>query len=107
MVEIYETKAKQAAAERKIVASLFPENVRDRLIQGAQAQDEEQTKRLTSLQAFRNTPSRPVDQHTSEGLFGSKPIADFHPETTIMFADLVGFSKYYKSWWHHSLPDKS
>jgi len=92
MVEIYETKAKQAAAERKIVASLFPENVRDRLIQGAQAQDEEQNKRLTSLQAFRNTPSRPVDQHTSEGLFGSKPIADFHPETTIMFADLVGFT---------------
>lgn len=106
MVEIYETKAKQAAAERAIVANLFPENVRDRLIQGAQAQNEEENNRLTRLQTFRNTdkkPSRTVDQHSSEGLFGSKPIADFHPETTIMFADLVGFSKYWKSWWQHSL----
>ena len=102
MVEIYETKAKQAAAERSIVASLFPENVRDRLIEGAQAQNEEENNKLT----FRNTdkkPSTSVDQHSSEGLFGSKPIADFHPEATLMFADLVGFSKYWKTWWHHSL----
>lgn len=95
MIEIYETKAKQAAAERAIVASLFPENVRDRLIEGAQAQNEEENDRLTRLQTFRNTvkkPSRSVDQHSSEGLFGSKPIADFHPEATLMFADLVGFT---------------
>lgn len=102
MVEIYETKAKQAAAEQTIVASLFPENVRDRLIQGAQAQNEEEKNRLT----FRNTnkkssgswledskdTARSIDQHSSEGLFGSKPIADFHPEATLMFADLVGFT---------------
>ena len=104
MTEIYLTKAKQAAAERAIVASLFPENVRDRLIQGAQAQNEEESNRLN----FRNTsiskkPSNLVDQHSSEGLFGSKPIADFHPEATLMFADLVGFSKYLKPWWHCSL----
>ena len=29
---------------------------------------------------------------TSEDIFGSKPIADLHPYTTIMFADLVGFT---------------
>ena len=37
--------------------------------------------------------SRRLDDFlTSEGVFGSKAIADFFPYTTIMFCDLVGFS---------------
>ncbi len=71
----------EARAERAIVQSLFPSNVRDRLIEDAERKNEFPLKKPAS-----------TDLHTSEGIFGSKPIADFFPEVTIMFADISGFT---------------
>jgi hypothetical protein len=54
-----------------LVSSMFPENVRDRLMEDA-LQDGGQT--------------------SGGGVFKTRPIADFFPESTIMFADISGFT---------------
>lgn len=93
VVDIYKAKA-EAEAERTIVANLFPENVRERLLRGAEAQNA-MNKEKARMKPFGRVPeiaSAVNDPLTSEGLFGSKPIADFHPEATLMFADLKGFT---------------
>jgi hypothetical protein len=91
VVDIYRAKI-QAEAERAIVANLFPENVRKRLLQGAEAKNAALKERAQNKKLGIAPESRKYDNLTSEGLFGSKPIADFHPEATLMFADLVGFT---------------
>jgi hypothetical protein len=83
-----------------IVASLFPENVRDRLLQDInnddkKGKDDQESKRgswADPSNAFAATGKRRRDEITSEHIFGSKPIADLFPSTTIMFADMVGFT---------------
>lgn len=57
-----------------VVESLFPKTIRDRLMEEAGMKDDPENAD--------NTNHGPAD----------KPIADFFPETTIMFADLVGFT---------------
>ena len=90
MVDVYKAKA-EAEAERTIVANLFPENVRERLLRGTEAQNaiRKENAKLRQFGAIKEVQDDPL---SSEGLFGSKPIADFHPEATILFADLVGFT---------------
>jgi hypothetical protein len=81
-----------------IVASLFPENVRDRLLQDIinddkKGRDDQASKRgswADPPNAFAG--KRQGEDITSEQIFGSKPIADLFPSTTIMFADMVGFT---------------
>ncbi|CAB9528997.1 Receptor-type guanylate cyclase gcy [Seminavis robusta] len=99
-IQIHRVMSK-AAAEAAIVTSLFPENVRDRLIQDATRAKPRGGKKGSDSDIFKfdGNDSRGVlcqdglsNLLTSEGLFGCKPIADFHPYTTIMFADLVGFT---------------
>ena len=66
-----------------LVASMFPENVRDRLLEDALA-----NKGDTSVFAAKGKSS-------SAGYGGftkTRPIADFFPESTIMFADIAGFT---------------
>jgi hypothetical protein len=58
-----------------MVSSMFPETVRDRLMADA-LQDEGNTSVLSSVGAS----------------FSTRPIADFFPEATIMFADISGFT---------------
>lgn len=92
VVDIYKAK-QEAEAERTIVANLFPENVRERLLRGAEVQNSIQKKangRKTG--GLSGSAKHSFDPLSSEGLFGSKPIADFHPEATLMFADLKGFT---------------
>jgi class 3 adenylate cyclase len=80
-----------AARSNAIVAALFPSNVRDRLF--AEANEEGGTKGnrwlapKSGLKDFLATPA--VDDNM---IFQTKPIADLFPETTIMFADIVGFT---------------
>jgi hypothetical protein len=62
-----------------LVSSMFPENVRDRLMEDA-LQDEGKT---SVLDAKGNAVG---------GGFKTRPIADFFPEATIMFADISGFT---------------
>ncbi|CAB9496134.1 Receptor-type guanylate cyclase gcy [Seminavis robusta] len=96
----------KAAAEASIVSNLFPPAVRERMIQDAQIK----ARRLKDLKSANKQKQKDVFVNgetgersvlsksrlntllTSEGIFGSKPIAELHPYTTLMFADLVGFT---------------
>jgi hypothetical protein len=64
-----------------LVSSMFPENVRDRLMEDA-LQDEGKT----------NVFNRKTNPSSLAGGLKTRPIADFFPEVTIMFADISGFT---------------
>lgn len=90
-----------ATRTNAIVQSLFPGTVRDRMMQDA----EDQVKRDTDLAATmgkyaakRHAKKETEDAETPEQrpkesavnlVYGSKPIADLFPETTIMVRDFV------------------
>jgi hypothetical protein len=96
VLEIHRARA-QAEAERTIVVSLFPDIVREQLLlEGAEAKNTA-LKNQARLKKFGDVPEDETSgsipsRLTSEGLFGSKPIADYHPECSLMFADLKGFT---------------
>jgi cytoskeletal protein RodZ len=93
------------AAERsdKIVRSLFPEAIRDRLYEDAIRKEQQQRTdknhwkndgstvvaakhKLKTLLDEENPDSDDVGNHDTE------PIADFFPNCTVLFADLAGFT---------------
>lgn len=82
-----------ATQSSEIVSSLFPSNVRDRLYA-----EREKTGFLDKKQKLRNfLAGENIDmqeevEDTAEYAYGSKPIADLFPATSIIFADLVGFT---------------
>mmetsp|Transcript_10346 Transcript_10346/g.22776 ORF Transcript_10346/g.22776 Transcript_10346/m.22776 type:complete len:1195 (-) Transcript_10346:89-3673(-) len=100
-----------AAKTSAIVASLFPTNVRDRLLNAA-ANDAKTTPTLSDAKSddtrnrmkLKNFLQSEVEidsttnvddqsnDHAELHVYGSKPIADIFPDTTIMFADIVGFT---------------
>jgi hypothetical protein len=83
-----------------LVASLFPENVQERILGDAPGA----TPKASTFKRAKSVGSASVDDPScSQGtagssngggafVYGSKPIADFFPSTTIMFADLAGFT---------------
>ena len=72
-----------AARSNAIVSSIFPDAIRDRLLQP----DEISTKRKGSgLKSYLLTGEGDI------GNTSSKPLADLFLETTIMFADISGFT---------------
>jgi hypothetical protein len=84
-----------AVQTSKIVSSLFPSNVRDRLFQGRETGEhglpfvglEPQKRRLKSFLSSgsdKNAEAREVDV--------DRPIADLFPNCTVMFADISGFT---------------
>lgn len=88
-----------ALKTNQIVAGLFPANVRDRILKDAEDQIEDTRKESNSqnlkkyLSDEKQEASKRVVAVTSEGsdesvadvnIFGSKPIADLFPETTLM-----------------------
>jgi hypothetical protein len=74
-----------------IVSSLFPKNVKQRILD--QAKDETQGRGVRTTQATELTQFLEGD-YESVKKHADKPIADLFPETTIFFADIVGFSKF-------------
>jgi hypothetical protein len=66
-----------------LVASMFPENVRERLMEDALHDD----GKTSAFDANGKASSSAV-----AGGFKTRPIADFFPEVTIMFADISGFT---------------
>ena len=84
----------KAARSNAIVASLFPSNVRDRILQQAEEQVDRKSKKFGSngknqLKSFLSDgmAEKPNGEDTS-----GKPIADLFPHTTVMFADIAGFT---------------
>lgn len=80
-----------AARQNAIVASIFPKNIQAKLL--AEAEEAEKQKRSTvgkaGLRNFLNDVAVSVEGTEK---IRSKPIADLFPATTIMFADIVGFT---------------
>jgi Adenylate and Guanylate cyclase catalytic domain len=86
----------------KVVLSLFPANVLDRLIKEAEANTDDNnattTNRLKAAFASRTQKAKLQsfldDDKGDEShvIFKSKPIADLYPNATVMYADIAGFT---------------
>ena len=95
-----------AMRTNQIVTSLFPANVRDRILRDAEEQldNQEEAKKNKdpqNLKRYVHQEKEKANQSYVEAteedaintnIFGSAPIADLFPEATLMFADLVGFT---------------
>ena len=99
-----------AERSNKVVASLFPAMVRERLFNDREARDEERTNTNKRSLIFKGSsqPSRLAlfmtpapqqsqsqagDSDTATALSGSAPaIADLYNDTTVLFADIAGFT---------------
>lgn len=90
---------RSATKNSKIVSSLFPEKVRDRLLE--EHDDESlgpaRTKQLNGgmmntyqINKFLQTGNLPSDEDKHR----TRPIAELYPNTTIFFADIAGFTKW-------------
>lgn len=99
MVFRRQTKLKNTAERTQaIVASLFPKDVRDRMMAEAdeKARAQEQGNTSKGLRESAKTQLKGFLDDSPDGLadtiFKTKPIADLFPEVTVLFADLVGFT---------------
>ena len=77
---------RKAAQTNAIVTSLFPENVRDRLMEQAAAKMDE--KNFVS----QNRRLKGYLNGGEDAGMGDTPIADLFPHCTVMFADISGFT---------------
>lgn len=77
-----------ATKSNAIVTSLFPSNVKDRLMEEMNVDKDAKKQTWAEKRAFLNSNTRENNNvygcATSETLFGSQPIADLFPESTIM-----------------------
>jgi Adenylate and Guanylate cyclase catalytic domain len=85
----------QAKRSDAIVSSLFPKHVQQRMMEEAEAADTngKWKGRLGSKQP-QGDFNHDGNLITSEGARGSRPIADLYAESTIIFADIVGFTQW-------------
>jgi len=83
-----------ALRQNAIVNSLFPKNVQKKLMEEADATlvaaERQRTNKRRNLSTFLNDDQRIHERKADP--FDSKPIADLFPNTTIMFADISGFT---------------
>jgi hypothetical protein len=88
----------KATRSTAIVSNLFPSTVRDKLMEEALGQKNKTSWRSSPIKTMRRDSGLEDDSEKggdcvlSDRLYGSAPIADFFPETTILFADMVGFT---------------
>jgi Adenylate and Guanylate cyclase catalytic domain len=81
-----------AARSNAILSSLFPAQIRDRLFAEKDEDAAAKTDRMNILSADELGKKWDNSNEVNELLYTSKPIADLFPETTILFADIVGFT---------------
>ncbi|CAB9531601.1 Receptor-type guanylate cyclase gcy (Partial), partial [Seminavis robusta] len=93
MVELRQRKVMKSALQSgKLVSSLFPEEVRNRLF------EEEEAKKNADQRGWKKQPSDDdLADLPSVAAKQSHAIASLYPETTIFFADLAGFTKWSSS----------
>jgi len=92
-----------AVAKGALVASLFPDTVVDRLMQEDKAESATNLSdwivgngRHNSLLAILTTKDSGTENST-KGYESDRPIADHYPDTSILFADLAGFTSWSSS----------
>jgi hypothetical protein len=83
---------KKATQTHQIVASLFPKNVRDRLLQ-----DDNDKKKEGGLMVPNNRLKKFLNGDEGNNQMGQAPIADLFPHSTILFADIAGFTAWSSS----------
>ena len=84
-------KAEQSSA---IVSSLFPAQVRDRMMEEANHVQGKRIKSVSHTDTFQTKNGSSLDGQ----LQGAGPIADLFPEATVLFCDISGFTvSYFKS----------
>jgi class 3 adenylate cyclase len=77
-----------------VVSSLFPEDVQRRIMADAE-EKEKKEQRMTvtnKMKEFLQDATQPASKSGKATELRGKPIADFFPEATVMFANLVGFT---------------
>ena len=86
-----------ARKQNALVASLFPKSIQKKLLEDMDDGDKAEKAKgkwnksgTAGLRSFLNEDA--VSNKDDEKGAGSKPIADLFPETTIMFADIAGFT---------------
>eukprot|EP00977_Amphora_coffeiformis_P019106 scaffold6899_cov183-Amphora_coffeaeformis.AAC.39 len=82
----------KAKRTHRIVASLFPKNIRDQILD-----DDGDLRQGGLLGAKKNLKSFVDTGYDHHQIFGQMPIADLYPEATIMFADISGFTSWSSS----------
>jgi hypothetical protein len=80
-----------AARSNAIISSLFPKQVRDRLFAENEAHEPSQGKTKLKMESERLLGH---NDDVDESVFKTKPIADLFPETTVLFADIAGFTSW-------------
>jgi hypothetical protein len=89
---------RSAVRSNAIVSSLFPSVVRDRLypiegtVKSTSMSPETAKGKLHSFLRESQKPASVAPKHTEWNLFGTSPIAELYPETTVLFADISGFT---------------
>jgi Adenylate and Guanylate cyclase catalytic domain len=101
-----------AIRTNRIISTLFPKTVRDRVIEEAKEAEMQEANNEKMYQApkqylktildsgtlldnrsLHNTNSEELtDKELHDIMYRTKPIADLFPETTILFADIAGFT---------------
>jgi len=81
-----------AAKASKIVTSLFPDNIRERMYneQDVRKKSESEGTTIHDFFPMRSTVSECSDDDLA--MYESEPIADLFTATTVMFADIAGFT---------------
>lgn len=98
LVQLRQDKVMLAAKKSNmVVASLFPKNVRDRIY--ADVEEQIAAGQKNGRKMFGAVAKTELKNFLDNGIanrdgvaFDTKPIADLFPATTIMFADIVGFT---------------
>ena len=81
----------KAVQSTAIVSSLFPKNVRERLLQTANEKDSNDPH---SANAFKSNRLKGLlgPEDATQDMMNAQPIADLFPNCTVMFADIAGFT---------------
>ena len=77
-----------------MIGLIFPKNVQDRIMKEAQEQAEQEAREKRKGHHLNGYLGSDGNEQAgiAGGIYETKPIADFFPETTIVFADIVGFT---------------
>jgi class 3 adenylate cyclase len=80
-----------ATKTNAIVSSLFPASVREKMLNDDEIKSKKTSAATREPRSNIFSTSSSDDMHTTS-ILSSKPLADLYPETTVLFADIAGFT---------------